>query len=128
MYKLSILLITVLTLFSLGNATYSRLYYGELDARNVAGIDSRVDFGPFFAGADVRTLFPKTIIDQENNYVGTMPDRTDYKTSLGIVLWAVELEYAHTCYHRVISGTDLSLYQDNQNPANTDYIALRWRF
>lgn len=129
MRKYLTILITFLMLYSVANAaTYSRLYYGTLDAQPVAGIDSRIDFGPFFAGADVRALFQKNIVNQDKTMAGDMPDRTDYKTSFGIMLWAIELEYAHTCYHRTISSKDISLYANNKNPENTDYIAMRWRF
>ncbi len=123
------ILITILMFYSVTSAaTYTRLYYGALDAQPVAGLDSRIDLGPFFVGADVRALFLKNVVNQDNSMAGSMPDRTDYKTSFGIMLWDVELEYAHTCYHRIISSTDISLYTNNQNPGNTDYFAMRWRF
>lgn len=116
------------TLLAIGNATASRLYVGEMDGQFMAGVDTRIDFGPFFVGGDVRTIIRKTVVNEDEKVVGFMPDRSDYKTSAGIVLGAVEIEYAHTCYHRVISSEDLMLYQGNQNPEDTNLVSMKVTF
>lgn len=116
------------TLLAIGNATASRLYVGEMDGQFMAGVDTRIDFGPFFVGGDVRTIIRKTVVNEDEKVVGFMPDRSDYKTSAGIVLGAVEIEYAHTCYHRVISTEDLMLYQGNQNPEDTNLVSMKVTF
>lgn len=123
--KKVIWILASLILISAASASVSRLYIGELDGQFMAGVDTRIDFGPFFAGADVRTVIKKTIFEEDDKVVGFMPDRTDYKTLCGIDFGDVELEYAHTCYHRVISNNDLSFYKDNINPPDTDTIGLR---
>jgi hypothetical protein len=118
----------LLTLLAMGNATASRLYVGDMDGQFMAGVDTRIDFGPFFVGGDVRTIIRKTVVNEDEKVVGFMPDRSDYKTSCGIVLGMVELEYSHTCYHRVISSEDLLLYQGNENPEDTNVVAMKITF
>jgi hypothetical protein len=118
----------LLTLLALGNATASRLYVGDMDGQFMAGVDTRIDFGPCFVGGDVRTIIRKTVINDDEKVVGFMPDRSDYKTSVGVVLGPVEIEYAHTCYHRVISSEDLLLYQGNENPGDTNVVAMKVTF
>ena len=126
LFKYLVLVSFFLTAFS--SASVTRLYVGSLDSQFMAGVDARVDFGPFFVAGDVRTLISRAVINEEDKVIGFMPDRTDYKTAFGIVLGNVEIEYAHTCYHRVISSTDIALYQDNQNPEDTNTIAIRVTF
>lgn len=123
-------------------ASVSRLYVGELDGQFMAGVDTRIDFRPFFIGGDVRTIIRKTVIGRENEegeltsdkkddekVVGFLPDRTDYKFLFGITFNDhFEIEYAHTCYHRVISSSDNSLYLNNINPDDTDTITFRFIF
>lgn len=123
-----LLTLFLFSLLSLGNATVSRLYVGEMDGQFMAGVDTRIVFGPFFVGGDVRTIIRKTVVNEEEKVVGFMPDRSDYKTSAGLILGPVEIEYAHTCYHRVISSEDLMLYQGNQNPEDTNTISMKVTF
>lgn len=120
--------LTLISLLAFGNATASRLYVGEMDGQFMAGVDTRIDFGPFFVGGDVRTIIRKTVVNEDEKVVGFMPDRSDYKTSVGVVLGAVEIEYAHTCYHRVISSEDLMLYQGNENPEDTNLVSMKVTF
>jgi hypothetical protein len=123
-------LLTVLIFISLTNASVSRLYIGELDGQFMAGVDTRIDFSAFYVGGDVRTIIRKTVFNsEEEETVGFLPDRTDYKTFVGIKFGEyTELEYAHTCYHRVISNDDLSFYKENKNLGNTDSLAIRQYF
>ena len=124
-----LLIITVIgVLVSSAFAGASRLYVGDIDGQFMAGVDTRIDFGPFFVGGDVRTITRKTLINQDEKILGFMPDRSDYKTSCGLVLGMVEIEYAHTCYHRVISREDLILYQGNETPEDTNSIAMKVTF
>lgn len=140
--KIKQLLIFLLIMATPLLASVSRLYVGELDGQFMAGVDSRIDFNPFFIGGDVRTIIRKTVIGRENKegeltsdkqdeekIVGFLPDRTDYKLFFGITFNDhFEIEYAHTCYHRVISSSDNSLYLNNVNPDDTDTITLRFIF
>ena len=112
-------------LCSFGWSSITRLYVGELDAQFMAGVDTKIDFGPFYALGDVRTLVRKTVIDEEDKVIGFIPDRTDYKTGVGVVIGETEIEYAHTCYHRVISSNDLKLYANNINPDDTNTITVK---
>lgn len=123
-------LIFCLILISFSFCSVSRLYIGELDGQFMAGVDTRIDFSAFYVGGDVRTIIRKTVFATENEEtVGFLPDRTDYKTSFGIKFGEdTELEYAHTCYHRVISNEDLAFYSANKNPGNTDSLAFRRYF
>jgi hypothetical protein len=118
----------ILLLVNLADASISRLYIGELDAQFMAGVDTRIDFGPFFVGGDVRTVIRKMVVSEEEKVVGFMPDRTDYKTGCGFVIGDVEVEYAHTCYHRVISSANLEFYAGNENPEDTNTIAVKMAF
>jgi len=122
------IILSLVLLTSCGSASVSRLYIGELDAQFMAGVDTRIDFGPFFVGGDVRTLIRKMVVAEDEKVVGFLPDRTDYKTSVGFVVGMVEFEYAHTCYHRVISSKDLAFYNENINPEDTNTIAMRITF
>jgi hypothetical protein len=126
--KLYILIISILILLSGLNASVTRLYVGDLDGQFMAGVDSRVNFSVFFIGADVRTLIRKSVMNEDDKVVGFFPDRTDYKTSVGIALDNFEIEYAHTCYHRVISEEDLKFYEGNKNLADTDTITVKFIF
>ncbi len=130
MKNVSKILIFTLILAAFCSASVSRLYVGELDGQFMAGVDMRTDFKPFYVGGDVRTLIRKTVIasEEQTSSSGFLPDRTDYKTLAGISFGDVEIEYAHTCYHRVISTDDVSFYYNNKNPKNTDTIVIRWFF
>lgn len=127
-----ILLLAVLLFISLSHGSVSRLYIGELDGQFMAGVDTRVDFSAFFIGGDVRTIIRKTVFnadEDKSEVAGFLPDRTDYKTFIGIKFGEdTEFEYAHTCYHRVISNEDLSFYKETKNPGNTDTVVLRRYF
>jgi len=124
-----ILLILLISLCSLAFSSVSRLYIGELDGQFMAGVDTRIDFSVFFVGGDVRTVIRKTVFNNDEETAGFLPDRTDYKTFVGIKFGEeTELEYAHTCYHRVISNDDLAFYSTNKNLANTDTLAIRRYF
>ena len=140
--KLKKLLILFLLLLTPALASVSRLYLGELDGQFMAGVDTRVDFKPFYIGGDVRTIIRKTVVGRENDdgeltndkndnekVIGFLPDRTDYKFFFGITFSdRFEVEYAHTCYHRVISSSDNALYLNNVNPDDTDTITFRFIF
>ena len=126
--KKVVMLLFLMTLMNFANAGASRLYVGDMDGQFMAGVDTRIDFGPFFVGGDVRTIIRKTVVNEDEKVLGFMPDRSDYKTSCGIVLGLVELEYAHTCYHRVISSEDLMMYQGNENPGDTNTLAMKVTF
>jgi hypothetical protein len=115
-------------LLALAPASVSRLYIGENEGQPMAGVDTRINFGPFFVGGDIKTMVRQTVVNRDNKVVGFLPDRTDYKTSAGIEYSNFELEYAHTCYHRVISNNDLAFYENNVNPGDTDTIAVKVRF
>lgn len=122
-----ILLILVILLAGT-QASVSRLYLGESGGQAMAGVDARVNFGPFFIGGDVKTVVSKMLVNNNDKVVAFLPDRTDYKTSGGLAIGAWEIEYAHTCYHRVISNSDVSVYMDNINPSDTDTLAIRFFF
>jgi len=122
------LLILTLIISACSFASLSRLYVGELDAQFMAGVDTRIDFGLFFIGGDVRTIIRKAVVNEEEKVVGFMPDRTDYKTSVGLAIGDTEIEYAHTCYHRVISSANLAFYQNNLNPEDTNIVSVRVKF
>jgi hypothetical protein len=126
--KKIVIVVIIFLMMNAANASISRLYIGELDAQFMAGVDTRIDFGPFFVGGDVRTIIRKTVMDEEEKVVGFMPDRTDYKTGCGFVIGDVEIEYAHTCYHRVISSQNLQFYAGNENPEDTNTIAIKTVF
>ncbi|GBR74646.1 hypothetical protein NO1_1787 [Candidatus Termititenax aidoneus] len=122
------LLALLLILPALATASVSRLYVGENEGQPMAGVDTRINFGPFFVGGDIKTMIRQTVVNRDNKVVGFLPDRTDYKTSAGIEYGNFELEYAHTCYHRVISNSDLAFYENNVNPGDTDTIAVKVTF
>lgn len=123
-----IILISLLLICSFANAAVSRLYVGEFDGQFMAGVDARFELGPIFVGGDVRTLISRAVVNEEEKVVGFMPDRTDYKTYAGLDLGTVEIEYSHTCYHRVISEADVMLYLDNVNPEDTNTISIKIKF
>lgn len=122
------LILSLLILFSVSSASVTRLYIGEFEGQFMAGIDSRVDFKPFYIGADVRTIIRKSVVNEEDKVVGFFPDRTDYKTFVGLSVGNFEMEYAHTCYHRVISEENLAFYQGNKNLVDTDTLTLKFYF
>ena len=122
------LFLLTLILLTCAQAAVSRLYVGETDGQPMAGVDARIDFGPFFVGGDVRTVVRKLVVNADDKVIGFLPDRTDYKTSAGITLGNMEIEYAHTCYHRVISDADIKFYENNINPGDTDTIAVKISF
>jgi hypothetical protein len=124
--KKSILIFLIL--LAVSHASISRLYIGETNGQMMAGVDTRINFGPFFVGGDVRTVISRAVVNEEGKVIGFMPERTDYKTSFGISIGNFEVEYAHTCYHRVISSTDLSIYADTINPGDTDTRTFRFFF
>lgn len=140
--KIKRILVFLLIMLTPALASVSRLYIGELDGQFMAGVDTRIDFRPFFIGGDIRTIIRKTVIGREDEkgeltsdkkddekVIGFLPDRTDYKLFLGITFNDFfEIEYAHTCYHRVISSSDNSLYLNNVNPEDTDTITFRFIF
>ena len=118
----------LIMLLAVSQASISRLYVGETDGQMMAGVDARINFGPFFIGGDVKTVIRKSLVNEDEKVVGFMPDRTDYKTSGGISVGNFEVEYAHTCYHRVISNKDVMVYENNTNPGDTDTITFRYAF
>jgi len=122
------ILISFLLILSVANASISRLYIGEFDGQFMAGVDARLEVGPIFIGGDVRTLISRAVVNEEEKVVGFMPDRTDYKTYVGLDFGNVEVEYSHTCYHRVISEADVMLYMDNVNPEDTNVVSIKIKF
>ena len=122
-----IAILTIITMTAL-NASITRLYVGEFDSQFMAGLDARINLGPVFIGGDIRTLIGRTLINEDEKIVGFLPDRSDYRFFSGLNFGNVEIEYSHTCYHRVISETDVSLYMDNVNPEDTDVISLKIKF
>lgn len=128
--KLSILFVItpLISLLSFSNASVTRLYVGELDGQFMAGVDTRIEFSIFYIGGDVRTLIRKTVVNEDERVVGFFPDRSDYKTFIGLSVGNFEMEYAHTCYHRVISEENLQFYEGSENLADTDTLTLRWFF
>jgi hypothetical protein len=122
------LILIFLILLAAVEASISRLYVGETGGQMMAGVDTRINFGPFFVGGDVKTVIRKTAINEDEKVVGFMPDRTDYKTACGLSIGDFELEYAHTCYHRVISDKDLAVYAGNQLINDTNTISVKIGF
>lgn len=118
-------------LTSVAYASVSRLYVGELDSQFMAGVDAKTEFDNIIIGGDVRTLIRKSVVNEDDRTVGFMPDRTDYKFLVGLKFddgWSIEL--SHVCYHRVISSTDLSFYEDavTNQIENTDLITISCAF
>ncbi|MDR2431858.1 MAG: hypothetical protein LBD99_06400 [Candidatus Margulisbacteria bacterium] len=109
-------------------ASLTRLYIGETDGQVMAGLDARINFGPFFIGGDIKTVIRKTVFSENDKVLAFLPDRTDYKTAAGLAIGVWEIEYAHTCYHRVISNSDISFYEGNVNPSDTDTLAVKYSF
>ncbi|MDR1997324.1 MAG: hypothetical protein LBQ83_03270 [Candidatus Margulisbacteria bacterium] len=122
------LILISLILLAFAPASISRLYIGESGGQLMAGVDTRIKFGPFFVGGDIKTVIRKMVFNEQDKLIGFLPDRTDYKTAAGIAVNGVEIEYAHTCYHRVISDSNLSFYADNINPGDTDTITVKIAF
>lgn len=122
------LIIISLILLAGAQAGISRLYVGETGGQMMAGVDTRINFGPFFLTGDVRTVIRKSAINEDEKVVGFMPDRTDYKTGGGISVGNFEVEYAHTCYHRVISDKDLSIYEGGDFLEDTNTITFKFKF
>jgi len=122
------LLLVLLILLALAPASLSRLYVGETDGQPMAGVDTRINFGPFFVGGDVKTVVRKIVVNDDEKVIGFLPDRTDYKTSAGLMYGNLEIEYAHTCYHRVISDRNMKFYENNINPGDTDTITVKISF
>ncbi len=122
-----IAVITIILISAL-NASITRLYVGEFDSQFMAGLDAKINLGPIFVGGDIRTLIGRTLLNEDERVVGFLPDRSDYRFFSGIDFGNVELEYSHTCYHRVISEEDVSLYLDNVNPDNTDVVSIKIKF
>ena len=122
------LILISLILLAAAQAGISRLYVGETGGQMMAGVDTRINFGPFFIAGDVKTVIRKSMINEDEKVVGFMPDRTDYKTGCGITLGDFEIEYAHTCYHRVISDSNLNVYAGTVNLEDTNTIAMKIRF
>lgn len=132
--KLSFLSFMVMTLFTLtpmlpANADLTRLYIGDWEGSFMAGIDSRMEFGPLFVGGDVRTIIDSMIQDKSKYaLVGFAPQRTDYTFIGGINLGSLVLEYASTCYHHVIASKDLSVYANLIEIPNTQTFKMKWLF
>lgn len=127
--KTLLTLITVIVCVAPIQADITRLYMGEMEGQFMAGLDSKVSVGALYLGGDVRTLIGKTINDP-NKYavVGFSPDRTDYTFMAGINMGAVNLEYASTCYHRVISSSDLNQYLSTVEIPNTQSFKVKLSF
>jgi len=122
------LLLIAILLTVLAQASISRLYIGETGGQAMAGLDTRIDIGPFFIGSDIKTVIRQFIANDYNKVIAFLPDRTDYQLSAGIALERFELRYAHTCYYRVISSSDLSLYENNVNPDETKTLSIKFFF
>lgn len=119
------LFLGIILLAALAQASVTRLYLGELDGQAMAGVDTRINFGPFFVGGDIKTVIRRTVVNEYEKVVAFLPDRTDYQISSGIAVGNFELRYAHTCYHRVISSSDISFYENNVNPGDTDTLSFK---
>jgi len=122
------LILILLILLAASQASISRLYVGETGGQMMAGVDTRINFGPFFIAGDVKTVISRTLVNEEEKVVGFMPDRTDYKVGFGISIGNFEVEYAHTCYHRVISNSNVNVYAGNINPEDTNTLTFRITF
>lgn len=109
-------------------ASVSRLYLGETQGQFTAGIDSRLDIGVFFVGADIKTAIRSMVANESNQVIGFLPDRTSYQISGGLAISNFELNIAHTYYRRIISSSDLSMYQNNINPGDTDTVSIKVSF
>jgi hypothetical protein len=127
--KVLLVMVAVVGFNTASQADISRLYLGEMDGQFMAGLDSRVYLGPLYLGGDVRTLIGSTITNSEKYAVmGFSPARTDYTFAAGVNVGAVNLEYATTCYHRVISSTDLAQYLNTVEIPNTQSFKVKLNF
>ncbi len=122
------MVILLCLLLASANAAYSKLYVGEMDGQFMAGVEMRVEVGFLYLGGDVRTMISRAVFNEEDKVVGFLPDRTDYKTVAGLTFGSTELEYGHVCYHKVISADDLTLYEGNVNPEDTNTLSIRFKF
>lgn len=130
-FNLILMVIVLLVLAIPAEANISRLYVGELDSQFMAGVDAKAEIDGFYIGGDVRTLIGKAVVNEGDRTVGFLPDRTDYKVLAGVNFddgWSFEI--THVCYHRVISSTNLSMYQDAKfvEFENTDIATIKYTF
>jgi len=121
-------LLILFILLAVTQAAVTRLYIGETEGQAMAGLDARVNFWIFFVGGDVKTVIHKIVAGNENKVMSFIPDRTNYKTLCGLSIGAWEIEYAHTCYHRVIANTNIAFYEGTVNPGDTDSLAVKYFF
>ena len=107
------------------HASVTRLFVGDIDGSPMAGIDTKVNFGPLFVGGEVRTLIRQSITNSaQYAVVGFAPGRTDYTFRTGLELGSMALEYASTCYHTVYSGQSASEITSAEILPNTQSFSV----
>jgi len=123
--RIILILLTLILMSEPTHASVTRLFVGDMDGSPMAGIDTRVNFGPLYVGGEVRTLIRQAITHSaQYAVVGFAPGRTDYTFRSGLELGMMTLEYATTCYHTVYSGQSAAEIVNAQILPNTQSISV----
>jgi hypothetical protein len=123
--RIILILLTILLMSEPTHASVTRLFVGDMDGSPMAGIDTKINFGPLFVGGEVRTLIRQAITNSaQYAVVGFAPGRTDYTFRTGLELGMMTLEYASTCYHTVYSGQSANEIVNAEILPNTQSISV----